>query len=150
MAGREVIKSVFLRPGEQAAEFQAAVAVNAGIRGMAVQVFLHEMIHDFFAKAFHQVQGKISDPDPFRHSPGVIHIFYAAAAVLLLKPDSGIIIKTHGTARDLIALLFQKPGRDRRIHAAAHSNENPAFAHLLSLFFRYGAYCRSVLLPGSS
>ncbi len=70
----------FLRLSEEKAEFDAVVAVNAGVGSAAPQVLLDKAADDLFFKSLFQVYHIVRDVQLIRHPAGVPDIIGGTAA----------------------------------------------------------------------
>ena len=129
----EIVRAEVLRVAKQFVELDAAVALDAGIRGPATAVLRHELVDHLFRKVVAKVEHVVRDADLRRRPPRILdRAEGAAAAVLALL---GVLLPDlQRDANDVVALLLQERRGHCAIDAAAHRGDNGSFGHEMDLF----------------
>ena len=115
--GGQVIVSQQQRPLQQRAEFQAAVAVDAGIGGAPGAVFGHEVVHHIPGEPLRLVENVEFHTQAVGHAPGIGGIVGGAAGALHLA----VIQAQHGAVA-AVALLAQQQSGGGAVHPAGHGH----------------------------
>src|SRR5690606_37471975 len=118
VAGRDVGRAELLGDGEEAAELDLLVAVDAGARGRAGAVRADEGIDHPLAERGALVEDVVGDAEVLTGAPRVVPILGRAAAPHLVLP-----LRVPEVQRDpdqIEALLGEQRRRDGGVDAAAH------------------------------
>ena len=118
VAGGKAIAAHLPHLVQQRAEFDGAVADDAGVGGSARLVFRNEIAHHVFKKRGGEIIHVKGELQPPRHGTGVLGILAAAIVRRLCKAQ------IH--AGELISLLLQQQCRHGAVHSAAHSYKHMA------------------------
>ena len=102
VARSQIVVAQHQRPLQQRSEFQAPVAVDAGIGGVTGAVFRHEVVHDVPCKPFRLIEYIELHPQPIGHAAGIVGIVSGAAGTLHLAA----VQLQHGPVAG-VALLLQ-------------------------------------------
>ena len=124
VAGYHAAAAQLPRPLEQLAEFQIAVAVDAGVGGAAGIIGVHKFIDDVGVEFLGEIEYIVGNAHPPGHAAGVLHIVQRAAG---LGPVGGLHlpgVQPHGGADALEARLLHQQRGHRAVHAAAHSDQS--------------------------
>ena len=132
----------------QLAEFELAVAVNAGIWGSGIAVFVYEIIDDLF-EFFLEIQHGKAYPQACGHLFGIAGIIGRAACLV-----PGILTirlaEAHKNARAVVTGLLEKTCRYTTVDSAAHGHQDFVFYvhHFLYRIFgeRLYLFCGSCVL----
>ena len=117
-----IVPVQLLRPLEQGTEFEISVAVDAGVGGLSPLIGAGEAVHHLVMELAGEVEHIKRKAQLPGHRPGVLHIVQGAAAALPLHAHISVVKQLHGHADEVVARLFQNPGRRGAVHAAAHGN----------------------------
>ncbi len=130
MPGRQSVGAKIARHVEQIDEFDLLVAGDAGNGRLALGVGLGEGVDHLGAKPRLVIQHVMRNAEPRRHLAGVENILAGAAGARPMFRFS-LVVKLHGDADDVIALLLEQ-GRDHgRIDAAGHGHDHAGFTRRL-------------------
>ncbi len=99
---------------QQQAEFQIAVAVDAGVGRGPLQIRLGKMIHDAGPEPGLAVPDQVGRAQLLADGPGLQGVAAAAAALFIVEPQ--------GDAGDVMADLPGQQGGDGAVHAAGHGD----------------------------
>ena len=104
-------------------------SVGAGDGRAAGQILIHERAHDALFKMRLEVDHVVRKIQMLRDTLGVIDVVQRAATMLrgtaaLQFRKAALIPKLHGQADDGAALLLQKRGHGRAVHAARHGDRD--------------------------
>ena len=123
VAGGDVIRLQRHRPGHQEIELDLVVARDAGVGGAAVLVLGAEVVDNVGLELLLNVEDVVRDAQPAANRPGVDHIANGAATLIVLG-KVGVLqaVQLHGHTHDLVALLLEQQGSNRRVHPAAHGD----------------------------
>ena len=124
MAGRQIDQTFLPCDMQEPVKFQIAVAVNAGIRGVATLITLDKPLDDLLPEFCSKIQHPMGDIQLKRHFRCVFYILLGTAGMEARKADIHIAIQTHGCPCAMAALLQQKVSRNRAVHPAAHGDED--------------------------
>ena len=109
--------------GEHFIELHVAVAVDAGIGRAASFIRCYEFFYDFLAEFIGVIDDLKWDIQLERHIGGILYIFCRAAGVKTALAKILVLVQAHGCAHAAVTRLFHQVGRDRAVHAAAHSDQ---------------------------
>ena len=138
--GNNIITSEYLCTFQQSAEFQAAVALDTGIRCPGIQVFIDEIIDHLFLKFFFVIKSIKRHTELKCHAPCVFRIVEGAAFTIFGIP----CVKQLHCAADTVKTGVTGQFRgNTRIHAAAHRDQ--CFTHVR--FHTYGRRQRLQTAP---
>ena len=132
MSGGDGIRPLLQRPVQQSAELDLPVAVDAGVGGPAVYIFLHKAIHDGDAEQPAQVQHLMGDPHGGGHRPGRLNIIRRAAQA---RPVL-IGMQAQRDAGDVVPGPPQQQRRRGAVHAAAHGGKHALERQMKSLLIQ--------------
>ena len=130
MAGCEAVGVEVARGGQQVAELDRAVALDAGDRRLAGEVALGEPVDHRIAESVLVVEDVVRDAEAFGDTPGVVDVLAGAAGALAVRRRA-VIVKLQGDADDVVALALQQPGHDRGIDAAGHGDDDASLVRRL-------------------
>ena len=114
------------RSAEQCPELDVRIAVDARARRPAVEIRVEERLEDAGVELALEVHDVERDAELAGHATGIVGRIGRAAALLELGVRVGDVVEAHPDADDVVALLGDKRGRDRRVDAARHRDEDPA------------------------
>ena len=118
VAGGQIVVPQQQRPLQKSAEFQAAVAVDAGVGSAAGAVFGNEVIHYVAGKALRFIEHIKLHAQSVGHAAGVGGVIGRAAGALHLAG----IQPQHGAVAG-IALLHEQQRGGGAIHPAGHGHQ---------------------------
>ena len=128
-----VVKAQQLSPAEHCAELHILVALNAGVRGLAVYIAVGKGLHNVLCKIIGKIKGNVVDAYFSAHAPCVINIGKRTAAALgIALPQHGIIIEPEGAAAYLIALLFKNKCGSGAVNSPAHAHKDLFLIQIIS------------------
>ena len=111
VSGGHVEEARRFRRLQQPGEFQAAIALHAGVWSTAGLVYPDKRVYDAGPEFLNQVQRREGDPQALAYGPGVGDVLSAISGQQL-----------HGDPLAAEALRQRQMGRHRAIHPAAHGN----------------------------
>ena len=103
-------------------KLQKTIAVDAGIRRLAVLIGIDKTLDDILGETFRKIKDIIGHPQTIGDASGIFHILQGAAGAF--SGDTGVLVgkKLHGSAGAFVALLLHQKGSDTGIDAAAHGD----------------------------
>ena len=104
------------RGGQQIAELDRAVALDAGHRRFTRCITVREILDHGLAEAAFIVQHVVRNAEAFSDIAGVMNVLPGAAGPLAMSRGA-MIVKLQGDPDDVVALGLQQRGRHRRIDA---------------------------------
>ena len=125
MAGRQRLGAELARSGEQFAELDRHVAVDAGHRRLARHIALGEAVDHRLLETALIVEDIVRDADRRRDRAGVVDVLPGAAGALAVSCRA-VVVELQGNADDVIALGLEQRGRHRGIDAAGHGDHDDA------------------------
>ena len=136
MARCNIIKAKLAPASLQGTELQEAIAIDAGVGRVPLQVRLAKSINHTRTERVGIVEHLVGNAQAKSHRTGIFHILQRTAGAASLFKDNAVAIEQlHGYAHDVVACIHQKLCGDRAINPAAHSADN-AFLLVAHLEFR--------------
>ena len=123
MAGRQHLGAEVARGGEQVAELDRHVAVDAGHRRLAVNVALGETVDHRFLEAALIVEHVMRNADALGDRARVVDVLTRAAGALAVG-GGAVVVKLQRDADHVIALGLQQRRGHRGIDAAGHGDDD--------------------------
>ena len=120
------------RAPEQRAELDIGIAVHAGRRRLATEICIQERLQHASVELALQVHDIERDTKLRCDSPGIVRCVQRAAALLELRIGVGHVVQPHPYAHDVVPLLVQERGRNRRIHASGHGHQGASHPAILA------------------
>ena len=130
VAGGQRLGAELARGLEQVAELHRAVAGDAGHRRLAAHIGVGEGVHHLGAEAALIVEHVVRDAEPLGDLARVLDVLAGTARPCLADGDA-MVIELQSDAHDVVALLLQERGGDRRIDAARHGDDHAGVARRL-------------------
>jgi hypothetical protein len=123
VAGRDVVEAERLGAGHQGAELDLAVALQAGVRRVALSVFAYEVLDHELPELAPVVEDIVGNAELGADATSALGHLLRAAQTLF---ESLVIAipKVHRDASDLVAGLVQQRRRERAVDAAAHGDHD--------------------------
>ena len=128
MAGGHAAGAKLLRPLLQGGEFQVAVALRAGVGGVAALVGGNEVVDDVPGERLLEVGHVKGDAQLTGDPPRIGNVVQRAAGLVMPLDGFRAVPQLHGDADALVPLGVQQGGAYRTVNAAAHRH-NHALAH---------------------
>ena len=125
MPGRQTIRAKLARHAEQIGEFRPHIAPYAWHRRAPGEIFVGKLFDNVFAKGAFVVENVMRDAQPIRHGARVCDVVTCAARTLA-PGRCTIIIELQGDADHLGPCIRSQSRHHRRIHSAAHRDDDPA------------------------
>ena len=93
--------------------------------GASPAVFGAKVVDDVGLELLLDVENVMRDSQTLAHPPGIFHVVQGTAS-LVMGGQVGLVqaVELHGHADHVIPLAAQQQGCDRRIHPAAHGDDN--------------------------
>src|SRR5262245_58433603 len=123
MPGGKRCRTKLARGLQQIAEFDGAVALDAGDGRLAVRITLGEIVDHGFAEAAFVIQHVMRNADRGRDIAGIVNVAPGAAGALAMGRRT-MIVKLQRDADDVVALRLQERSRHRRVDAAGHGDHD--------------------------
>ena len=141
VARGDVVGPEFQRFAQETVEFDLAVAQHVGIGRAPPFVFGEHILDHTFAVFVREVDHVQGDVQLLGHQFGEDPV--VVPRTVALERARGVVPVDHEQADDLVSLLFQQPGRHRRIDAARKSDYHPCHSIPMSKVLRgaRGASC---------
>src|SRR5947209_10321428 len=116
--GAEIARNI-----KEIGEFDLLVAGDAGHRRRSAGIPLCKGNNDALAETGLEVEDVMGNAKTGGDVAGIAHV--AAGTASLAARDSGaVVVKLHGDADDIIALLLEQSSHHGRIHASGHGHNN--------------------------
>jgi hypothetical protein len=126
VSGRDALRAEAVREIEELVELHTPVAGRAGARGLAGEIRFDERLDDGARKERAAIEREVGEADPVRDAASVVLVFGGAAArVAAGSPLFRVVPEVERDADDLESLVVEASGRDRRVHPAAHRDQDP-------------------------
>ena len=131
-AGGHVLGVQGRRPGRKKVELDLVVAGDAGMGGASVAVLGAKVVDNVGLELPLDVENVMRDSQSLAHPPGVFHVVQGTAP-LVMGRQVGLVqaVQLHGHADHVVSPAAQQQGRHRRIHPAAHCDDN-FFCHRIN------------------
>ena len=130
MTGSNLRASVLPRCIEQSAPLDMTVAQHTGVRRTPVRILVNEVLNDMLAEGIAKIHNVMLKTHPLSVMLSLHDALYRAAAFLFRQ--TGLLDAVECTERNphqVIALLFQEQGTNRRVYTSRHSYQH-TFLHL--------------------
>src|SRR5262249_8060010 len=106
-------------------------AAHAWYRRLASRVARREIVHYRAPEALLVIEDIMGNGELFGDALGVMNVLAGTTGALLFQRPA-VVIELQRDTDDVIAFALQKPGNDRRIHAARHRRDDARLARRLS------------------
>ena len=103
VAGHQKITAPLFHLFEKMLKLETAVALNAGIGRVAVQILVNKGFDDLLRKEIFKMYDVIGDADPLRDAARILCVFQGAAGFQKIHSHNIILIKTHRAAHTFIS-----------------------------------------------
>ena len=124
VAGYHPVAAQLGGPLHQLAEFQMAIAQNAGVGGAALIIGIHKGVYHLFVEIVGEIEYIVGNSQPPGHTPGILHILQGAAGLRSVGALHLPGIQPHGGPDAGISRLLHPQCSHRAVHSAAHSNQS--------------------------
>src|SRR5262245_61132822 len=123
VAGRKDSSAELASGDQQVVELDRHIAVDAGHRRFAVDVALGEPVDDGFLEAAFVVEHVVRNANALRNAARIV-VILACAARPLAVGRGPMVIKLQRYPNRVLARGLEQGGRDRRVYAARHGNDD--------------------------
>ncbi len=107
---------------DEVAELRERVAANAGNRRASARILADEIVHHVAAESALEIQHVVRNAERVADAPRVVHRIERAARAI--GEVAVVAEELHRRADDVVALLDEERGGDRRVDSAGHRDEN--------------------------